>query len=118
VIGAALLTVFGILALATGIVLGAPLELSFIPFALGMLLLSAGSVVWGLGLRRHVPASGVWQALVLAGIATFAAVAIPADPWHDVSLTVMCATWSAIGVLLLRASRAGLPRRKAAPATN
>ena len=76
--------------------------MSFLLFALGMLLLSIGQLIWGLTLRRHSPVPGVWQLLALAGITAFAAIAIPADPWHDIALVVMCATWSAIGVLVLR----------------
>ncbi|MEU4393357.1 hypothetical protein [Kribbella sp. NPDC023855] len=100
--GAGLLTAFCLVVLITGVVLGGPLELSFLLFALGMLLLSIGQVSWGLALRRHSRAPGGWQLLALAGIAAFAAIAIPVDPWHDVALVVMCATWSAIGVLVLR----------------
>ncbi|GAA1552397.1 hypothetical protein GCM10009789_02500 [Kribbella sancticallisti] len=106
-VGAGLLTAFGLVALVTGVILDAPLELSFLLFALGMLLLSIGPIMWGLTLRRHSPAPGVWQLLVLAGAAAFAAIAIPADPWHDVALVGMFATWSAVGVLLLRNAHTG-----------
>jgi hypothetical protein len=101
-VGAAMLAVFGALVLVTGVVSGSPLEASFLAFALGLLLLSTGQVVWGLSLRRQSPAPGVWQMLLVAGVAAFASIAIPLDPWHDVSLVVMFLTWSAIGVLLLR----------------
>jgi hypothetical protein len=101
-LGASLLTAFSLIVLATGIILEAPLELSFLLFALGMLSLVAGQLMWGLALRRHSPAPGVWHLLTLAGITAFATIAIPTDPWHDVALVVMCATWSAIGVQVLR----------------
>jgi drug/metabolite transporter (DMT)-like permease len=101
--GAGLLTAFGLVALITGVILKAPLELSFLLFALGMLSLSIGQVSWGLTLRRHAPV--LWQLLALAGIAAFAAIAIPVDPWHDVALVVMCATWSALGVHVIRSPR-------------
>ncbi|WP_328988556.1 hypothetical protein OG394_20255 [Kribbella sp. NBC_01245] len=101
-VGAGLLTAFGVVVLVTGVILGGPLELSFLLFALGMLSLSIGQLIWGLTLRRHSPAPGVWQLLALAGIAAFAAIAIPVDPWHDIALVVMCATWFCIGVLVLR----------------
>lgn len=106
-VGAGLLTVFGVVALGSGVIREAPHELSFLPFALGMLLVSIGNIMWGLSLRRHSPVPGVSQMLALAGTAAFAAIAIPADPWHDVALVVMCATWSTIGVLLLRNARTG-----------
>lgn len=100
--GAGLLTAFGLGALVSGVIRGAPLELTFLAFALGMLLLSVGPVLWGLALRRQSPAPGVWQTLVLGGAAAFAAIAIEPDPWHDVALVAAFAAWSAIGVLLLR----------------
>jgi len=99
-----------VVVLVTGVIFEAPHELSFLPFALGMLLLSIGHIMWGLALRRHSPAPGVWQMLALAGTAALAAIAVPADPWHDVALVLMCATWSVTGVLLLRhTSTAGFP---------
>ena len=67
-----------------------------------MLLLAVGPVTWGLSLRRRPPTPGVWQLLLLSGVAAFGALAIEPDPWHDISLTVMFAAWSALGVLLLR----------------
>ena len=85
IMGAGLLTLFGLAVLGTGLLMGSPLELSFVAFALGMLLLSIGPVMWGLSLRRESPASGIWQLMVTSGAAAFAAIAIPVDPWHDVS---------------------------------
>lgn len=101
-VGAGLLAVFGALVLVTGVVSGSPLEASFLAFALGLLLLSIGQVVWGLSLRRQSPAPGVWLMLLTAGVTAFASIAIPLDPWHDVSLVAMFLAWSAIGVLQLR----------------
>ena len=101
-VGAGMLAVFGALVLVTGVASGSPLEASFLAFALGLLLLSIGQVVWGLSLRRQSPAPGVWQMLLVAGVMAFASIAIPLDPWHDVSLVAMFLAWSVIGVLLLR----------------
>jgi len=101
-IGAVLLALFGAMVLVTGVLSGSPLEVSFLAFALGLLLLSIGQILWGMSLRRQSPAPGAWQLLVLAGVTAFATIAIPLDPWHDVSLVAMFLTWSAIGVLLLR----------------
>ena len=101
-IGASMLAVFGALVLGTGVATGSPLEASFLAFALGLLLLSIGQVVWGLSLRRQSPAPGVWQFLLVAGGMAFASIAIPLDPWHDISLVAMFLAWSVIGVLLLR----------------
>lgn len=101
-IGAGLLVVFGALVLVSGLASGAPLEASFLAFALGLLLLSIGQTIWGVSLRRQSPAPGVWQLLLVAGVMAFATIAIPLDPWHDVSLVSMFLAWSVIGVLLLR----------------
>lgn len=101
-VGACLLALFAVLVLGAGLALGAPLGASFLAFALGLLLLSVGPVVWGLSLRGRSPAPGVWQVLVLSGVTAFAAVAVPLDPWHDVALITMFLAWSAVGVLVLR----------------
>ena len=100
--GAGLLVVFGLVCLVTSLLRGSPLEASFIAFLVGMLLLSVGPVTWGLSLRRRSPAPGVWQMLLLSGVAAFGALAIEPDPWHDISLMGMFAAWSALGVLLMR----------------
>ncbi len=106
VVGAALVSLFAVSALVTAALTGAPWEPTFVAFLLGMLLLVVGPVTWGLSLRRQPPAPGVWQLLVVSGMATFAALAIEPDPWHDVSLVVMFAAWSVLGVLLTRRSTA------------
>lgn len=116
-VGAGLLALFGAMVLVTGVVSGSPLEVSFLAFALGLLLLSIGQVLWGLSLRRQSPAPGVWQLLVCAGVTAFASIAIPLDPWHEVSLVAMFLAWSAIGVLLLRHQTAGQVAPEARPAT-
>jgi uncharacterized membrane protein HdeD (DUF308 family) len=104
-VGAGLLTVFGLTVLVTSLLTGSPREEAFLAFLFGMLLLAGGPVTWGLSLRRLPLAPGVWQLIVLAGVAAFAALAIEPDPWHDVSLTVMFAAWSGVGVLLVRRDR-------------
>jgi hypothetical protein len=109
--GTGLLVVFGLVALATALLSGSPLEASFIAFLLGMLLLAVGQMTWGLSLRRRPSAPGVWQLLLLAGVAAFGALAIEPDPWHDISLTVMFAAWSAIGMLGMRQARHGASMR-------
>jgi hypothetical protein len=110
--GAAVLAVFGLAFLATALVMGAPFEPLFVAFALGMLLLAAGPVTWGLSMRRQSGAPGVWQLLVASGVAAFAAIAIPFDPWHDVSLTAMFAAWTALGVCLVRGDSSGRGRSR------
>ena len=108
-VGAGMLVAFGALVLVTGVTSGSPLEASFLALALGLLLLSVGQVVWGLALRHQSPAPGVWQMLLAAGTVAFASIAIPIDPWHDVSLVGLFLAWSVIGVLLLRHGTASTP---------
>lgn len=108
-VGAGMLVAFGALVLVTGVTSGSPLEASFLAFALGLLLLSIGQVVWGLALRHQSPAPGVWQMLLAAGTLAFASIAIPIDPWHDVSLVGLFLAWSVMGVLLLRHGAASTP---------
>lgn len=113
VAGAGLLVAFGLVGLVTSLLSGSPLEASFIAFLLGMLLLSVGPVTWGLSLRRRSQAPGVGQILLLSGICAFGALAIEPDPWHDISLMVMFAAWSALGVLVLRQANQPASERRA-----
>ena len=108
-VGAALMVAFGVTSLVTSLLTGSPLEIAFLVFLLGMLLLTVGPISWALGLRRHSPAPGAWQMLLLSGAAAFAALALEADPWHDLSLIVMFAAWTILGVLLLRRGPAPTP---------
>lgn len=116
-VGAGLLAVFGALVLCTGLASGSPLEASFFAFGLGLLLLWIGPTLWGLSLRREAPAPGVWQLLLLAGTSAFATLAIPLDPWHDITLTVMFLVWSVIGALLLRHQAEGTTAKAARQAS-
>ncbi len=100
--GAWCLAAFGLAALGSGLATDSVAEASFIPFALGMLLLAFGPITWGLSLRRAAAAAGVWQALLISGVAAFALLAIPLDPWHDVSMVVMFGAWSVLGLCVLR----------------
>jgi hypothetical protein len=98
--GTALLAMAVAAVLVTGLISGAPHPASFVPYGLGILALAVGPVVLGAGLRREQPPLAA--ALTVAGVAAFASVAIPLDPWHDVSLMAMLAAWTAAGVLLRR----------------
>ncbi len=88
----------------SGLAQGSVLEATFLLFVLGMLLLAVGPVMWGISLRRGSPAVGVSPALVTSGIGAFALLAVPMDPWHDVSMVVMFTAWAALGLFLLRRS--------------
>lgn len=85
--------------LVTGLVSGEPLALAFVPWALGLLVMSVGSVVLGVACRRD---RAFGAAMALAGVAAFAALAIPLDPWHDVSLMTACLGWCLAGLALRR----------------
>jgi hypothetical protein len=98
--GAALLALAVAAVLVTGLLDGTPHPAAFVPYGLGVLALAVGPVVLGVAVRRERPRLGI--ALVAAGVAAFASVAIPFDPWHDVSLMVMLAAWTGAGLLLGR----------------
>jgi len=100
--GAGLLVAFGLTSLSTALLTGSPLEAAFVAFLLGMLLLSVGPITWALSLRGPTPAPGLRQMLFLSGAAGLAALALEADPWHDLSLVVTYMAWTVLGVLLLR----------------
>ena len=82
-------------ALATG----APLEASFLAFAVGLLLVAVGSVLLGLGLRASGAVGGWWTALPVA--AAGALVALLVEQAHDVGLFVLFArlgrSWASAG---------------------
>jgi ABC-type uncharacterized transport system permease subunit len=99
-VGTALLAVAVATVLVTGLVSGSPHPASFVPYGLGVLALAVGPVVLGTALRRARPRLAAL--LVAAGLAAFASVAIPLDPWHDVSLMAMLTAWTTAGVLLRR----------------
>ena len=101
-VGAGLMVTFGLTTLVSAILTGSPLELAFLAFLVGMLLLAVGPITWALALRGHSPAPGAGQLLLLSGAAAFAALAVEADPWHDLSLGTMFLGWTILGVLLLR----------------
>lgn len=102
-IGACLLCAFGVIALVTGLVQGAPLEAAFLLFALGLLLLVIGQVALSRRLRRTGLAGGAWALPAVGAIALLVGVAVSADPWHDVGLLTFFAAWVALGAWLLKA---------------
>ena len=101
-VGAGLMVIFGLITLVSSILTGSPLEIAFLAFLIGMLLLAVGPITWALALRGHSPAPGARQMLLLSGTAAFAALAVEADPWHDLSLVTMFLAWTIFGILLLR----------------
>ena len=101
--GTGLLLVFGLVVVASALTTGAPLEASFLAFALGLLLLAVGSVLLGLGLRRAGAVGGWWVVLPVAGAG--ALVALLVEQWHDVGLFVAFLGWALLGVGAMRGSR-------------
>lgn len=99
--GAALLTVFAGLFLATGLTTGTPLEAAFWLFLLGFLLIIVGSVPLALGLRRSGLVGRWWPAALVAGAAALLAM-LTLSPWHEMGLFVFDAAWVALGLGLLR----------------
>ena len=82
---------------------GAPAEWSFLLFAVGLLMLVAGSVPLALGLRRTGDLGGWWVAVLVAGAGGLVALGAEADPWHDLGLFLFDAAWVAVGLRLLSA---------------
>ena len=99
VLGAALLVLFTLLGLASGLVTGKVWEPSFLVFALAMLLLLLGQVTVGIT-SRGVP--GLGPLLMVAGACVLVAVVVPVDPWHDIGLFSLFACWIGVGLLLQR----------------
>ena len=101
--GATLLLAFGAVGLVSALVDGAPAEWSFLLFAVGLLMLVAGSVPLALGLRRTGDLGGWWVAVLVAGAGGLVALGAEADPWHDLGLFLFDAAWVAVGLRLLSA---------------
>lgn len=104
VVGAGLLTAFGVVALVTGLVDGAPLEAAFLLFALGLLLLVVGQVALARRMRRGGVGGRAWVLPLVAAVALVLGVLVPADPWHDLGLLSSFGAWAALGAHLLRTS--------------
>jgi hypothetical protein len=102
VIGAWLLTAFGVVAVVTGLAQGAPLEAAFLLFALGLLLLVIGQVALARRMRRTRLGGGAWVMPLVAAVALLVGVMVPADPWHDLGLLTSFGAWGALGAHLLR----------------
>lgn len=101
VVGAALLFIFSVVALVSGLGAGMVWEASFIAFALGMLLLLVGQTTLGLSMRRlRLGADGVWPLLVAAGGCIIVAIGVSADPWHDIGMFGLFGSWMLLGARL------------------
>jgi hypothetical protein len=114
IVGAALLTTFAVLFLATGLATGTPLEAAFWLFLLGFLLLIVGSVPLALGLRRSGVVGRWWSAVLVAGAGALVAM-LTLSPWHEVGLFVFFGAWAALGASIESRGRRAVHGRAAAP---
>ena len=101
--GTGLQLAFGLVVVVSALATGAPLEASFLAFAVGLLLVAVGSVLLGLGLRASGAVGGWWTALPVA--AAGALVALLVEQAHDVGLFVLFGAWVVLGVGWLRHGR-------------
>ncbi len=99
--GATLLLVFAAQALVTTAATGDEPG-GFVLFGVGFLLLVGGQIVAGLSILRAGAARTMGRLLLLASAAAVIAVAVPADPFHDLGLFLFDAAWIAIGFGLLK----------------
>jgi hypothetical protein len=102
--GTGLLLAFGLVVVVSALVIGAPLEASFLVFAVGLLLSAVGAVLLGIGLRRSGAVGAWWTTLPVA--AAGALVALASEAWHDPGLFVFLGAWTLLGIgILARSSR-------------
>jgi hypothetical protein len=109
--GATLLLVFAAQALVTTAATGDEPG-GFVIFGLGFLLLVGGQIVAGFNILRAGPAQATGRLLLLASAAAVIAVAVPADPFHDLGLFLFDAAWIGIGLGLLRPAGSSARRRR------
>ena len=114
-VGAALHALFALLYLVTAAATGEAAEALFLVFALGFLLLIAGSITAAVSIIR-VRVEPLLGALLLGtAVAAVVTIATPA-PIHDAALFLFAGGWIAIGLVLVLVRRlpwASRPRRVA-----
>ncbi len=95
--GCALQMLFALVYGGSAVIDGEPAEASFLLFLLGFLAIFVGGVVWGPALLRaglaHLAGVGVLATAVLG----FLAIAVGADPFHDLFLLSSYAAWVLVG---------------------
>ncbi len=109
--GACLLLLFAAQALVTTLLTGDSPG-GFVLFGLGFLLLVAGQLLAGSVIFRARAGRPVGQLLLLASTAAVIAVAVPADPFHDLGLFLFDAAWIGVGLALIRPARSGSVRQR------
>lgn len=86
------------------LVMGEPLEASFVLFLLGFLALLVGGVVRGRVLRRDPGLRLAGNGLLAMAVLGFAAVAIGDTVIHEIALLASYASWTLVGVGATRGS--------------
>ncbi len=109
--GATLLLLFATQALVSTAATGDEPR-GFVLFGLGFLLLVGGQIVVGLSILRAGAARATGRLLLLASAAAVIAVAVPADPFHDLGLFLFDAAWIGIGFGLLEPVGSSSRRRR------
>ncbi len=95
--GVGLLALFAVLYLATYLATGEPAEAIFLTYLLGFPAMTVGGLLWARALRRtpwRVSAVG----LALVGVLGFGAIALSADPFHDIALVGSYLAWIVVGL--------------------
>jgi type 1 fimbria pilin len=109
--GATLLLLFALQALVTTAATGDEPG-GFVLFGLGFLLVVGGQMLAGFSILRAGAARATGWLLLLASAAAVIAVAVPADPFHDLGLFLFDAAWIGVGLVLIRPARWSSGRRQ------
>lgn len=102
--GAALQALFAAVYFGTAAATGDAADAAFLLFALGFLLMIAGSFTAGVSLIRTGTEPSVGALLLVAAVAAVVLIVTP-YPVHDVALFTFAVTWIAIGSVLVRPVR-------------
>ena len=108
--GAALQALFAAVYFGSAAATGDAADAAFLLFALGFLLMIAGSFTAGVSLIRTGAAPSVGALLLVAAVAAVVLIVTP-YPVHDVALFSFAVTWTAIGSVLVRPVRLASRRR-------
>lgn len=101
--GFALLALFGVQVVLEQIRTG-DIPDNFLLFALGFLLVTVGQLLFARDLEPTIGRAWLLPLVAVAGL--IVALAVSADPIHDLGLFVFEAAWVGLGLALLRAERA------------
>ena len=97
--GVAVLGLF-IVQVVINVIITRDLPQNFILFALGVLLVLVGQLLFARDLRPHF--GKAWLIPIVAAAGAVVALTIEADPYHDIGLFIFESAWVALGVILMR----------------